>query len=148
MLVTNGRAPRWSWLLRLALAAVLVVVTLSRAVSLAGSETPLEAPDERRWFAWAYREPDAVARLESLRALLAPGESVELSVPPHYKHGEWLLVMARYSLSRQRVLGLQIRDREPRALDGADAQIVRRTNGSFFVEQRKTGSHSGRNRRD
>jgi len=126
---------------RLLLVTLVAGAAVLRIPDLAAPAVRLEAPDERRWLAWSYREAGVVARLRRLRPQLAAGETVELRVPAGYPHGDWLLVMARYALSRQRIVDWAMRGAPSSRAPAVDAAIELRPSGELVVRRRGKAGH-------
>jgi hypothetical protein len=63
---------------------LIVGISGARWAAVGGEAPRLEARDEVQWFGWAFREPEALSRLERLRTELRPGEVALLVVPRGY----------------------------------------------------------------
>ncbi len=104
MVEKRPAVPRPGSLAAAALLFAAAAVTVWRGGRLARGGDPLDATGERRFFAWAWREPAVPAALERIAPSLRYGETVCLQDLSGRRDPAWLRAMALYALPRQIVL--------------------------------------------
>lgn len=115
-------------------------VAASRAARIFGEKDLLDAPSERRFFAWAYRDPGALRALAAAAPSLRFGETVCVCDLSGRLDPGWLRVMATYELAHQVVLvpptSVQARSAPP----CRRTSLLLRADGSFLLERKARGA--------
>ncbi len=93
-------------LLKLLLAAAGCVL-LCRGLKICLGGNLRDGVGEKRWFAWAYRDPKAADVFYRMRDSLRPSETISIVIPAGKYDPGWCHVMASYYLPRQMVVAVK-----------------------------------------
>jgi hypothetical protein len=110
-------------------------VAASRAARIFGGKDLLDAPSERRFFAWAYRDPAALRALAATAPALRFGETVCVCDLSGRLDPGWLRVMATYELAHQVVLVPTTSAQARSAPPCRRTALLLRADGSFVLER-------------
>jgi hypothetical protein len=80
------------------------VVSVHRGLDLFAGRNVLTAPQERRWMAWAYRQPDLEDLFADLEPRLDEQRDVVLLLPESVGSTWWWWAMTEYYLPERRVV--------------------------------------------
>jgi hypothetical protein len=100
----NGLPTRRVSVVSVAILLFAAAVAFGRAALLIRGAPVRTAPSERRFFAWAYREPVVLRSLAAAAPALEEGETVCVQDFSLRRDPGWLRVMALYELPRQVVI--------------------------------------------
>jgi hypothetical protein len=115
-------------------------VAASRAARIFGGKELLDAPSERRFFAWAYRDPAALRALAATAPAFRFGETVCICDLSGRLDPGWLRVMATYELAHQVVLVPATSAQARTAPPCRRTALLLRADGSFLLERTARGA--------
>jgi hypothetical protein len=115
-------------------------VAASRAARIFAGGDLLDAPSERRFFAWAFRDPAALRNLEAAAPALRYAETVCVQDLSRRLDPGWLRVMATYELAHQVVLVPATPEQARSAPACRRTALLLRADGSFVLRRADAGA--------